>query len=92
MYRIARAAGQTRERRAQATHPPRVRPELSATEPSRVWSWDVTALKGPEKGIWYKLYVIIDWFAVSLCWIRRIQNVRSKVGRLQAGRALPVDR
>ncbi|MEX5635410.1 transposase [Parafrankia sp. FMc2] len=63
MYRIARAAGQTRERRAQATHPPRVRPELSATEPSQIWSWDITALKGPEKGVWYKLYVIIDIYS-----------------------------
>ncbi|WP_261566956.1 integrase catalytic domain-containing protein [Frankia gtarii] len=63
MYRIARAAGQTRERRAQATHPPRVRPELSATEPSQIWSWDITALKGPEKGTWYKLYVIIDIYS-----------------------------
>jgi hypothetical protein len=38
MYRIARAAGQTRERRALASHPPRVRPELSATGPSQVWT------------------------------------------------------
>ncbi|TFE28855.1 hypothetical protein E0F15_14270 [Frankia sp. B2] len=62
-YRIVRAAGQTRERRAQATHPPRVRPELSATGPSQVWSRDITALKGPEKGVWYRLYVIIDIYS-----------------------------
>ena len=48
MYRIARACGQTRERRAQASHPPRVRPELVAHGPSEVWSWDITALKGPR--------------------------------------------
>jgi hypothetical protein len=46
MYRIARAAGQSRERRRLASHPPRVRPELVATGPSQVWSWDITALKG----------------------------------------------
>ncbi|MCK9901688.1 DDE-type integrase/transposase/recombinase [Frankia sp. Cpl3] len=63
MYRIARAAGQARERRAQATHPPRVRPELSATGPDEIWSWDITALKGPEKGVWYKLYVILDIYS-----------------------------
>lgn len=63
MYRIARAAGQVRERRRQATHPPRVRPELVATAPSQVWSWDITALKGPQKGAWYKLYVILDIFS-----------------------------
>ena len=63
MYRIARAAGQVRERRHQATHPPRVRPELVAHGPSQVWSWDITAVHGPTTGIWYKCYVIIDIFS-----------------------------
>ncbi len=63
MYRIARDAGQSRERRAQASHPPRVRPELVAHGPSEVWSWDITALKGPRKGDWYKLYVVLDIFS-----------------------------
>jgi transposase InsO family protein len=63
MYRIARAAGQVRERRRLATHPARVRPELVARGPSEVWSWDITALKGPVKGIWYKCYVILDIFS-----------------------------
>ncbi|MBE1603172.1 IS3 family transposase [Actinopolymorpha pittospori] len=63
MYRIARAAGQTSERRRVATHPPRVRPELAARGPSEVWSWDITALKGPAKGVWYKCYVILDIFS-----------------------------
>jgi transposase InsO family protein len=63
MYRIARDAGQSRERRTQASHPPRVRPELVAHGPSEVWSWDITALKGPQKGQWYKLYVVLDIFS-----------------------------
>jgi putative transposase len=63
MYRIARDAGQSRERRAQASHPARVRPELVARGPSEVWSWDITALKGPRKGEWYKLYVVLDIFS-----------------------------
>jgi transposase InsO family protein len=63
MYRIARYAGQSRERRGQATHPARVRPELVALGPSEVWSWDITALKGPRKGEWYKLYVVLDIFS-----------------------------
>jgi hypothetical protein len=41
MYRIARQAGQTRERRRQATHPAKVKPELLADGPSQVWSWDI---------------------------------------------------
>jgi putative transposase len=63
MYRIARTAGQVRERRRLATHPPRVRPELVAHGPNQVWSWDITALKGPVKGIWYRCYVILDIFS-----------------------------
>lgn len=63
MYRIARAAGHTLERRRLATHPPRVRPELAATGPSQVWSWDITALKGPVKGVWYRCYVVIDIYS-----------------------------
>ena len=60
MYRIARAAGQTRERRRLATHPAKVKPELLATGPSQVWSWDITKLSGPGKGIWFHLYALID--------------------------------
>jgi transposase InsO family protein len=48
---------------AEATHPPRVRPELVATGSSQVWSWDITALKGPVKGVWYKCYVVLDIFS-----------------------------
>lgn len=63
MYRILRAAGGVRERRAQATHPPRTRPELVATGPGQVWSWDITKLHGPIPGVYYDLYVIIDIYS-----------------------------
>jgi putative transposase len=63
MYRIARAAGQSRERRRQATHPAKVKPELLADGPSQVWTWDITKLRGPAKGIFYQLYVIIDIYS-----------------------------
>jgi transposase InsO family protein len=63
MYRIARTAGQSRERRALATHPARVRPELVAHGPNEVWTWDITALKGPAKGVWFKCYVILDIYS-----------------------------
>ncbi len=63
MYRIARAAGQTRERRRQATHPATVKPELVADAPSQVWSWDITKLRGPAKGVWFHLYVLIDIYS-----------------------------
>ncbi|MFE2516634.1 hypothetical protein [Streptomyces mirabilis] len=49
MYRIPRRHGEVRERRRQASHPPRKKPELVAQGPNRVWSWDIK-LKGPVKG------------------------------------------
>ena len=63
MYRLLREHGEVRERRHQATHPPRVRPELLAREPNRVWSWDITKLKGPKKGVYFDLYVVLDIFS-----------------------------
>jgi len=63
MYRTLRASGEVRERRAQAAHPPRSRPELMARKPNEVWSWDITKLRGPDKGVWFDLYVIIDIFS-----------------------------
>ena len=63
MYRVLREAGGVRERRRQATHPPRTRPELVATAPGQVWSWDITKLQGPIKGVYYDLYVIIDIYS-----------------------------
>jgi putative transposase len=63
MYRIAAAVGQTRPRRRQATHPAKVKPELLANQPSQVWTWDITKLRGPAKGIFYQLYVLIDIYS-----------------------------
>jgi putative transposase len=63
MYRFLRAAGQTGERRRQATHPARVKPELLATAPNQIWSWDITRLRGPVKGVWYHLYTVLDIFS-----------------------------
>ncbi|MFI0206812.1 MULTISPECIES: DDE-type integrase/transposase/recombinase [Streptomyces] len=63
MYRILRRHGEVRERRRQATHPPRKKPELIAEGPNRVWSWDITKLRGPVKGSYYCLYTIIDIYS-----------------------------
>ena len=62
-YRILRANGEVRERRRQATHPARVKPELVADRPLVVWSWDITKLRGPTKGVFYQLYVVMDIFS-----------------------------
>lgn len=63
MYRILREHGEVRERRRQATHPPRVKPELVATGPNRVWTWDITKLAGPARGVWFCLYALIDIYS-----------------------------
>ena len=47
MYRILNAAQEVRERRDQARHPAYAKPELVATAPNQIWSWDITKLKGP---------------------------------------------
>lgn len=62
-YRVLRARGEVRERREQATHPARVRPELVADGPNQVWSWDITKLKGPVRGVYYDAYVMLDIYS-----------------------------
>jgi putative transposase len=63
MHRLLRERGTSGERRAHAVHPARKKPELLATGPDEVWSWDITKLKGPARGIWYLLYVIMDIYS-----------------------------
>ena len=63
MYRLLRARAQVRERRAQARRPALVKPELVATGPNEVWSWDITKLAGPYKWTWYQLYTILDVYS-----------------------------
>jgi len=62
-YRLLRERGQSGERRRQASHPARVRPELVARRPNVVWSWDITKLKGPKRGEYYDCYVVLDIFS-----------------------------
>ena len=62
-YRVLREAGESRERRAQATHPAAVKPELAADGPNQVYSWDITKLHGPAKWTYYHLYVILDIYS-----------------------------
>jgi len=63
MYRLLEAHGEVRERRDQLTHPPYQKPELMATAPNRLWSWDITKLLGPAKWTYFYLYVILDVFS-----------------------------
>jgi len=76
-YRVLRGAGETRERRRQATHPARIKPELAAAAPGEVWSWDITKLLGPQKWTYFYLYVVS----------RRIQPLRRCLATRNAPRA-----
>ena len=63
MYRILAENGEVRERRDQLRHPAYQKPELLATAPNQVWSWDITKLLGPAKWTYFYLYVILDIFS-----------------------------
>jgi putative transposase len=63
MYRVLAAEGEVRERRAQRQHPVYQAPELLATKPNALWSWDITKLKGPAKWSYFNLYVVLDVFS-----------------------------
>ena len=63
MYRILASEGEVRERRDQLRHPEYKKPELLATGPNEIWSWDITKLKGPVKWTYFYLYVLLDIFS-----------------------------
>lgn len=63
MYRILAENDEVRERRNQLRHPNYIKPELLATGPNQLWSWDITKLLGPSKWTYYYLYVILDVFS-----------------------------
>jgi putative transposase len=63
LYRILEANQEVRERRDQLRHPVYQKPELLATAPNQVWSWDITKLLGPVKWTYYYLYVLLDIFS-----------------------------
>jgi len=63
IYRVLAANAQVKERRRLARHPARVIPELAATAPGQVYSWDITKLAGPVKGTYFDAYVMIDIYS-----------------------------
>jgi putative transposase len=63
LYRILHQEGESGERRDQLVHPRYKKPELLATAPNQLWSWDITKLRGPVKWTYFYLYVILDVFS-----------------------------
>src|SRR5262245_25671846 len=63
MYRLLEGGGGVRERRDQLRHPVHAKPELLASRPNEVWSWDITKLLGPAKWTYFYLYVLLDIYS-----------------------------
>jgi len=63
MYRVLDGAQEVKERRDQVARSHYVKPELLATQPNELWSWDITKLLGPAKWTYFYLYVILDVFS-----------------------------
>jgi len=63
MYRLLESQGESGERRVQRNHRDAVKPELMATRPNEVWSWDITKLLSPKKWVYFYLYVILDIYS-----------------------------
>jgi putative transposase len=63
MYRLLRGEGESQERRNQRTHPTYARPELLATAPNQLWSWDITWMRGPARLSYFYFYVVLDVFS-----------------------------
>jgi putative transposase len=83
MYRILEARGEVRERRDQLRHPHYTKPELLATAPNQVWSWDITKLLGPAKWTYFYLYVLLDIFSRYVVgWMLAHRESRTLARRL----------
>ena len=83
MYRLLEQAGEVRERRNQLRHPAYARPELLASRPNEVWSWDITKLLGPVKWTYFYLYVILDIFSrYAVGWMVAQPRVAALAKRL----------
>jgi len=85
MYRILHDHAEVRERRRQLRHPQYAAPELLATGPNQLWSWDITTLKGPAKWTYFYLYVILDVFSRYVVgWMAALRESATLAQRLIA--------
>jgi putative transposase len=85
MYRILQEHGEVKERRQQLRHPHYAAPELLATAPNQLWSWDITKLKGPVKWTYFYLYVLLDVFSRYVVgWLAALRESATLAQRLIA--------
>jgi putative transposase len=80
LYRLLAQHGELRERRDQRRHPPRAVPRLCATAPNAVWSWDITPLPGPARGMFFQLYVMLDLFSrFVVAWMVALRQTPARL-------------
>ena len=85
MYRILAEHDEVQERRRQLRHPHYQAPELLATGPNQLWSWDITKLRGPAKWTYFYLYVILDVFSRYVVgWMAACRDSATLAQRLLA--------
>jgi putative transposase len=83
MYRYLEAAREVKERRDIRRHAPAAKPRLVATAPNQVWTWDITKLAGPVKGVWFHLYVVLDLFSrYVVAWMIALKALARLARRL----------
>lgn len=83
MYRLLSRRAEIKDRRNQRQHPNYTKPELVATAPNQVWSWDITKLLGPKKWTYYYLYVIMDIYSrKTVGWMLADRENANLAGRL----------
>ncbi len=83
MYRVLHSAGEVLERRRQRRHPHRDPPQLVATAPNQVWTWDIERLAGPRKWVTYALYVVLDLFSrYVVAWMVAARESATRAKRL----------
>lgn len=82
MYRVLRVHDEVRERRAVRRHPIYTKPELLATAPNQVWSWDITVMRGPRKWAHFALYTVLDIFSRYAVGWMIAQTQTSELARL----------
>lgn len=81
MYRLLRANAEVRERRRVARHPEYHKPELVATGPRQVLSWDITKLRGPHPGEWFSLLVMLDIFSRFVVGWMLVRRANAELAR-----------
>ncbi len=81
MYRLLRVNGQVHERRRLARHPEYKKPQLVATGPRQVFTWDITKVRGPEKGVWYSLLVMIDMYSRFVVGWKLVVSANAEIAK-----------